>query len=166
MAVAAHGYDLSLGWLAGGMMAWRISGRDVDMTTQWTVHELKQQLAESDGLKLIDARQPAEWSDGHIPQAIHISGGELLRRLDKLNRTIPRNKPVAFICGSGYRSSVPISLVQRSGYEHVFNVHGGMAGWENARCETTSGRECFLHGGILIPLPEDFSIGDDFLEIW
>jgi hydroxyacylglutathione hydrolase len=131
------GYDLPLGWLAGGMRAWRVSGRDVEMITQWTVHDLKQELDKNNGVRLIDVRQPAEWSAGHIPQAIHISGGELPQRLDELSKTIPINQPIAFICGSGYRSSVSSSLLLRRGYKRVFNVLGGMSGWENAGYEIT-----------------------------
>jgi hydroxyacylglutathione hydrolase len=37
---------------------------------------------------------------------------------------------VAAICGSGYRSSVAASVLKRRGHEEVYNVLGGMTGWE------------------------------------
>ena len=134
------GYDLPQGWLAGGMMAWRTTGRDVEIMPQWTVYDLKQQMEKDRDLTVVDVRQPAEWSAGHIPEAIHISGGELPQRLDEIRKEFPKNRPLAFICGSGYRSSVSASLLQRQGYENVFNVLGGMSGWQSAGFETTRPR--------------------------
>lgn len=131
------GYDLPMGWLAGGMQAWRTTAREVEIMPQWTVHDLKQHMDKEKDLQIIDVRQPAEWSAGHIPRATHISGGELPQRLGDISQSIPKNKPVAVICGSGYRSSVSASLLQRHGYRHIFNVLGGMAGWNNAGYETT-----------------------------
>jgi hydroxyacylglutathione hydrolase len=37
---------------------------------------------------------------------------------------------VAVICGSGYRSSVAASVLKARGHRRVFNVLGGMTGWE------------------------------------
>lgn len=50
---------------------------------------------------------------------------------------VPRGRPVAVVCGSGYRSSVAASLLKRHGQRDVANVLGGMAGWVNAGFETT-----------------------------
>ncbi len=122
------GYNLPEAWLAGGMLAWRTSGRDIEILPQWTVHELRQALAQDRDLTILDVRQPAEWSEGHITGARHISGGELPKRLDE----IPDKRPLAVICGSGYRSSVMASLLQRHRRGPVFNVLGGMTGWQSA----------------------------------
>lgn len=126
------GYELPEGWLAGGMQAWRITGREVEILPQWTVHDLRRQLERDRELQVLDVRQPAEWQAGHIPGAMHISGGELPQRLDE----VPGKRPVAVICGSGYRSSVAASLLKQHGHDQVFNVLGGMSGWENAGFDT------------------------------
>jgi len=122
------GYDLPAAWLSGGMLAWRTSGREIDILPQWTVHELRHAAEHDRDLVILDVRQPAEWSEGHIAGARHISGGELPRRLDE----VPKNRPLAVICGSGYRSSVMASLLKRQGRGPVFNVLGGMTGWQSA----------------------------------
>ncbi|MFO8153826.1 MBL fold metallo-hydrolase [Thioalkalivibrio sp.] len=122
------GYDLPAAWLSGGMLAWRTSGREVEILPQWTVHELREAAEHDRDLTILDVRQPAEWSEGHIAGARHVSGGELPRRLDE----IPKNRPLAVICGSGYRSSVMASLLSRQGHGPVFNVLGGMTGWQSA----------------------------------
>lgn len=46
---------------------------------------------------------------------------------------LPRDRPVAVTCGSGYRSSVAATLLlARAGRREVFNVLGGMIAWRNA----------------------------------
>lgn len=120
------GYDLPKGWLAGGMLAWRTAGMPIEVLPQWTIWQLRENMEKDSELLVLDVRQPAEWSEGHIPRAIHISGGEIARRADEL----PKDRPIATICGSGYRSSVAASLLKRRGYKAVFNVLGGMTGWE------------------------------------
>lgn len=123
------GYDLPQGWLAGGMLAWRSEARPLDFLPQWDVFRLRQELQARRDLLVLDVRQPAEWAEGHIDGALYLTGAELTRRLDEL----PRDRPIATICGSGYRSSVAASVLLRAGHREVYNVLGGMGAWESAR---------------------------------
>ncbi len=121
------GYDLPAGWLAGGMFAWRTAARPLATLPQWTVAELRDHLARDRDVFLLDVRQPAEWSRGHIDRAVHITGAELPGRLDE----VPRDRPVAVVCGSGYRSSVAASLLaRRNARQPIANVPGGMSAWQ------------------------------------
>jgi hydroxyacylglutathione hydrolase len=122
------GYPMPWGWLAGGMKAWRTSGREIELMPQWTVRDLRREVDRERDLLVLDVRQPAEWSEGHIPGALHISGGELPGRVTEVDR----ERRVAVICGSGYRSSVSASLLKHHGHDQVFNVLGGMTAWKNA----------------------------------
>lgn len=119
------GYDLPRGWLAGGMLAWRTAGKPIEVLRQWTIRDLREELNRRADLTVLDVRQPAEWTAGHIEGARHISGAEITRRLEE----VPAARPVAVICGSGFRSSVVASLLQRQGHRRVANVLGGMTGW-------------------------------------
>ena len=121
------GYDLPVGWLAGGMTAWRGSGKEVEMLSEITVHDLADALDQR-RVKVLDVRQPAEWAAGHIEGATFITGAELPRRLDM----VPKDTPVAVVCGSGYRSSVAASLLASTGRSDVSNVVGGMSAWRRA----------------------------------
>ncbi|WP_462321902.1 MBL fold metallo-hydrolase [Halochromatium sp.] len=128
------GYPLPRGWLGGGMFAWRTAGKPIDVLPQWTVHELRRALDKDRDLLVLDVRQPAEWSAGHIPQARHITGAEIVKRVDEL----PKDRPIASICGSGYRSSVAASVLKARGHREVYNVLGGMTGWEAEGFQTAS----------------------------
>ena len=117
------GYGLPLGWLAGGMTAWRTSGRPLGTAEQLTPRDTQQRYATGE-LAVLDVRQPAEWAAGHIPGAAFISGAEVPARLHE----IPDDGPLAVVCGSGYRSSVIASLLRAEGREAA-NVIGGMEAW-------------------------------------
>jgi hydroxyacylglutathione hydrolase len=127
------GYGLPAGWLAGGMFAWRTAARPLARLEQITVHELRHRL-DVGGLNLLDVRQPAEWADGHVEGATYLTGAELPQRSDE----VPDDKPLAVICGSGYRSSVAASLLAARRDHPVLNVLGGMNAWDNAGYPTSA----------------------------
>lgn len=122
------GYAMPEGWLAGGMLAWRSAGLEVDAVPQWTATEFAERAQADRSLVVLDVRQPAEWQAGHLPRARHIPGGELPARVDEL----PRERPIAVYCGSGYRSSVATSVLKRAGRAQVANLLGGFAAWKKS----------------------------------
>lgn len=126
------GYDLPKGWLAGGMKAWRTAAEEVVLLPLWDVRILKEQLQRNDDLFVLDVRQIGEWNSGHIEGATHITAATLPERYDE----IPKGRPVAVVCGSGYRASVVTSLLKRQGWRDVFNVFGGMVAWNHAGFKT------------------------------
>jgi hydroxyacylglutathione hydrolase len=126
------GYDLPLGWLAAGMSGWRMSARPMEMLESITVRELSD-LVDEESVRVLDVRQPAEWASGHIDGATFITGAELPERAHE----IPSDRPVAVVCGSGYRSSISASLLQQRGTKKAMNVIGGMSAWRSARLPVT-----------------------------
>jgi hydroxyacylglutathione hydrolase len=128
------GYPLPVGWLAGGMLAWRSGGGPLEGLEQITVHELRRRLDGGD-VDVLDVRQPAEWAEGHVEGATFVTGAELPRRLGDVPR---HGRPVAVVCGSGYRSSVSASLLAARTDVDVVNVLGGMGAWRAAGLPLTS----------------------------
>jgi len=127
------GYELPQGWLAGGMMAWRTAAKPIETMREWSVWDLQDRIESERDLFVLDVRQPQEWVDGHIEGARHITGAELPQRLNE----VPKDRPVAVVCGSGYRSSVSSSLLANRGYKNIANVLGGMSAWKRAGLPTT-----------------------------
>lgn len=81
----------------------------------------------TDGVVLLDVREPHEWAAGHVDGAIHIPLGELPVRLPELDaqaRTL-------VICHLGGRSARATHWLQAQGYDAT-NVDGGMEAWESA----------------------------------
>ncbi|HVA24051.1 MAG TPA: rhodanese-like domain-containing protein [Chloroflexota bacterium] len=129
------GYDDIPGYLAGGIDAWLLAGKSVQQVPQIAVHALLPELANNGAAsRVLDVRSAAEWDGGHIAGAIHIPGGDLPGHV----ADVPRDKTVAIVCGSGYRSSVAASVLQREGFEHVMNVVGGMTAWDQAHYPITN----------------------------
>lgn len=123
------GYEAPVGWLAGGMQAWRTSGREIAFLPQITVHDLARRR---DEFAVLDVRQPAEWRQGHIQGAYWITGAEVPERLGD----VPEDRPLAVICGSGYRSSAVASVLLHHRNERIVNVAGGMGAWNAAKLPT------------------------------
>lgn len=123
------GYDMPLGWLSGGMQAWRTSAEGVAQFAEVDVHTLREGLDDGERFEVLDVRQPAEWAEGHIEGATFITGAEIPARLDE----VPTDRPLAVLCGSGYRSSVVASYLVARGLEvPVLNVIGGMGAWRSS----------------------------------
>jgi glyoxylase-like metal-dependent hydrolase (beta-lactamase superfamily II) len=127
-SLARIGYDRVGGVLAGGMAAWLQSGREVAQLPQISVHELRRKIGEGERLTVLDVRTDDEWRGGRIEGAVHAP----LQRLEKSLPPIEAGRPVAVICGTGYRSNVAGSLLLRRGMRPVSSVIGGMTAWRNA----------------------------------
>jgi hydroxyacylglutathione hydrolase len=124
------GYESLVGHLRGGFHAWATDGGEIASLEPLTVRELGSRLASGgpDAPFVIDVRQPAEYHEGHVPGAMHLAAGDLPGRLEEL----PRDRQVAVICASGYRSSIAASLLQRAGFQDVAWVGEGLPAWSAA----------------------------------
>jgi hydroxyacylglutathione hydrolase len=128
------GFDDVRGYLEGGMDAWETAGYPLATLSTLSVHELHQRLKGGRALTVLDVRTEGEWNAGHIDGAIHVHGGKLQERYAE----VPRDRPVAVVCGSGYRASIAASFLQREQYEGVGNVIGGMTAWKAAGLPTVT----------------------------
>lgn len=83
---------------------------------------------------LVDVTEPAEWSAGHAPGALHLP----LTRL-RAGAPLPpavRGTPVVTICRSGHRSRQAVELLAGRGVEAT-DVTGGMTAWARAGLPVT-----------------------------
>ena len=132
--LARVGLENVAGYLAGGIRAWDEAKRPLARTEQIAVDELKARIAEGAGVTVLDVRRPLEFQGGHVPGAVHLPLHELERRAASLDR----EKPVAIICASGYRSSIATSVLERLGFRRFSNVVGGMNAWHAAKYDTAA----------------------------
>jgi len=129
------GFDAIEGFVQGGIEAWETSGYSLAMLDTMSVHQLQDRLRHgADRLTVLDVRTDKEWNSGHIDGALHIHGGRLQERL----ADVPQGKPVAVICGTGFRASIAASFLKREGYDEVINVIGGMSAWKAAGLPITT----------------------------
>jgi hydroxyacylglutathione hydrolase len=128
VALARVGVDEVVGYLQSGMIDWRSENLPVETVPQITVHDLEQWIEERPELVVIDVREPFEWLEGHIANAMHVPMMEALRRVAE----VPSDRPKAVVCAGGLRSSTVISALKRAGATDFYNVTGGMTAWLKA----------------------------------
>ncbi|MBH0082442.1 rhodanese-like domain-containing protein [Salinibacterium sp. SWN167] len=86
-----------------------------------------QALSELANPVVIDVREPFEYVSGHAPAAASIPLGELVARVEELDR----DETVYVICESGGRSAQAVEWLNTQGFDAV-NVEGGTSVWRNA----------------------------------
>jgi glyoxylase-like metal-dependent hydrolase (beta-lactamase superfamily II)/rhodanese-related sulfurtransferase len=133
--LARVGMENVAGYLAGGILEWDRAGLELTTTEQIAVEELAHRLAEPGPPQVLDVRRPAEYQEGHVPGALHVP----LNHLAEHTGTLERNRPVAVICASGFRSSIATSILERLGCARAINVVGGTSAWRNAGLPVKTG---------------------------
>lgn len=99
---------------------------------QVTVDELAQALER--GARLVDVREPDEYSAGHVPGARNVPLSELGARLAELRGP----DPLYVICAVGGRSAAAAAALHGAGLE-VRDVAGGTAAWMHSGRGVTTG---------------------------
>lgn len=114
------GYDNTLGYLDGGLEAWKASGRDVvsiDSITPETFAERYNQ----EKLEVLDVRKPSEYESGHVQGATN-------QPLDFINENMSEldaSQHYHVHCAGGYRSMIFTSILKARGFENVTDIRGG-----------------------------------------
>lgn len=87
-----------------------------------TFEELKNKVRQ--GAILVDVRSNQEYNEGHIQGAINIPEYEIIKRVEK---EIPKkNQQVVLYCQYGGRSKNAMKMMQKMGYNNVYNLFGGL----------------------------------------
>ncbi len=125
------GYDDIAGYLAGGMLSWHTAGMESNAIKTVTVQNLCRLLDNQDGLWILDVRSDEELdSSGEITAAHHIHITQLPQHMNE----VPKDRTIYIFCGSGLRSMIAASLLQRQGWKDLVVVLGGLAGWNSVSC--------------------------------
>ena len=85
-------------------------------------------LLNREGGVVVDVCEPAEFSAGHISNAVNVPLSGLKRSLDKLEKY--KNKPVVVSCRSGNRSVKGAVLLRKHGFAAVYSLAGGVTAWQ------------------------------------
>lgn len=113
------GYDNTLGYLEGGIIAWTNANKEVETIAQVnavTTAELAEQ-----GAKILDVRKASEF------EAEHVKGARNLP-LDFINENFTEldpNETWYVHCAGGYRSVIFQSILKARGYHNLIDVAGG-----------------------------------------
>ncbi len=76
---------------------------------------------------LLDVREPYEWRQVHLPDALHIPMNDVPQRLDEL----PKTEPIVVFCAHGMRSYGVAAYLIEQGYQ-ASSLAGGITAWVSA----------------------------------
>jgi rhodanese-related sulfurtransferase/glyoxylase-like metal-dependent hydrolase (beta-lactamase superfamily II) len=119
------GYERVLGWLSGGVEAWRASGRDVRSYPTGGIDDLCVAYRSGEHPQVVDVRQRVEWDRGHITGSRHVFVGDLPDRMDE----VPTGDQVWTICATGFRAAIATSVMDAAGVPVRLVAKGGVEDW-------------------------------------
>jgi glyoxylase-like metal-dependent hydrolase (beta-lactamase superfamily II)/rhodanese-related sulfurtransferase len=119
--LARVGYDYSIGYLAGGIVAWKNDSREVDAITSITIDELERIKEGDPNIEILDVRKNSEYLSEHVVEAENAP-------LDFINDSmlkVDKNKTYYVHCAGGYRSMIFSSILRARGYDNLIDIAGG-----------------------------------------
>lgn len=125
------GFDKTLGYLKGGIEAWKKSGKDVDTVDSVNAQELKAKIEQ--GIPVFDVRKESEYQSEHVKDA-HLTP------LDYINDHLaefPDKETFYIHCAGGYRSMIAASILKSRGIHNLVDVAGGFADIKNVGIPVT-----------------------------
>lgn len=93
-------------------------------------------IANEPQLLVVDVREPAEYDQGHLEDALLVPRGTLEPAADpEYSKHVPelsgaRQRPVLLYCATGGRSAMAAATLQLMGFERVYNLDGGFSRWQ------------------------------------
>jgi glyoxylase-like metal-dependent hydrolase (beta-lactamase superfamily II)/rhodanese-related sulfurtransferase len=110
------GYERLAGELSGGIEAWRAAGRPTRHIGLVSVADV--------GDHVLDVRQTAEFTAGHVPDAVHVELGDLRR-----GRLKPDGGTTVVMCDHGQRAMTGASLLEADGHDGLSVALGSAQDW-------------------------------------
>jgi len=80
------------------------------------------------GARVLDVRTAGEFTGGHIEGAENVPIGDVPSKSGSWDKKVP----IVVYCQSGARSLNAFKYLQAHGFEHVYDLPGGVAGWDGA----------------------------------
>lgn len=119
--LARVGYDNTIGYLKGGINAWKAAGKEVDQINSISVQTFVDTYRTDKNINILDVRKKSEYDAEHILDVANLP-------LDTINDGMPlidKNKTYFVHCAGGYRSMIYTSILKSRGYNNLVNVEGG-----------------------------------------
>ena len=95
-------------------------------------------LIYGDNALVVDLRAPGDFEKGHIPGSRNVQMSQFDPEHKKLAPA--RALPVVVVCKDGQASSGAARRLRKAGFEQVYLLEGGIAGWRQADLPLVKGR--------------------------
>jgi len=118
--LARVGYDYTIGYLKGGLAAWKEAGMETDQIRSVDAAELAA-ISKTEDICIVDVRKKSEYLSEHLVNAENAP-------LDFINdsmSSLQKDKTCFIHCAGGYRSMIFNSILRARGYTRLVDVKGG-----------------------------------------
>lgn len=88
---------------------------------------------------VVDIRSAEAFARGHIVNAKNIPQDELDGKVDQLEKY--KGTPIIAVCDAGVTTTKTVNKLRSAGFESVFGLKGGMAGWGQAGLPVVTGKK-------------------------
>jgi len=120
MRLSRVGYDNSLGYLKGGIEAWKSAGKETDSIESITAEEFAKRFTNG-SVDVVDVRKPGEYQSEHVDGAKNLPLDFINQQMNDWN-----DDQVNYIhCAGGYRSVIASSILKSRGIHKLVDVKGG-----------------------------------------
>ncbi|WP_425391498.1 MBL fold metallo-hydrolase [Ekhidna sp.] len=126
------GYDNTLGYLKGGIDAWKNEEKEVATLESISAESFAKQFKEGN-LHVMDVRKPGEFEGEHIEDAESLPLDYISENMDKVDE----NKQYHIHCAGGYRSVIAASILKSRGFHNLVDVAGGFKAIKDTDIPTT-----------------------------
>ncbi|MDN3492806.1 MBL fold metallo-hydrolase [Winogradskyella bathintestinalis] len=126
------GYDNTLGYLEGGIDAWRNAGKDIEALASISAEEFADK-AKKQSLNILDVRKDGEYQSMHLEEAQHLS----LDFINEKMNEVDKNKTYYVHCAGGYRSVIAASILKARGFNNLVDIAGGFGAIKKTDLPTT-----------------------------
>ncbi|QLE02824.1 MBL fold metallo-hydrolase [Galbibacter sp. BG1] len=126
------GYDNTLGYLDGGLVAWKNAGKETESISSITAETFEKQYQED--LHILDVRKPGEYESEHLEKGKSFP-------LDFINdhmAELDKDKKYYIHCAGGYRSAIAASILKARGFEDLVDIKGGYGALKKTKLPKTN----------------------------
>ncbi len=128
--LARVGFDQTLGYLEGGIDAWKAEGREVGQLSNVSAEEFAQRM---DKGVIIDVRKPSEFASEHLIGAKNFPLTNIRSRITDLDG----GHTLTLHCAGGYRSTIAASILKANAVHDLVNIEDGFKAILETDLETT-----------------------------
>ncbi|MBC7694411.1 MAG: MBL fold metallo-hydrolase [Burkholderiales bacterium] len=132
MRLSRVGYDNCIGFINGGIDAWKKAGNATSSVVSISAEEFSEKI-KKESLNVLDVRKPGEYSSSHLENVTSNPLDFIIDWQDSLSK----EKEYHIHCAGGYRSMITASLLRRNGYTKLVDIAGGYGAIKNTDAKTT-----------------------------
>jgi len=135
--LARVGYDNTIGYLEGGIAAWKDAGSDLESIETIRAEEFATKFQNDPKINILDVRKPAEFDKSQVVGAQNFA-------LDFINKNmseIDKNRLYFIHCAGGYRSTISSSILKARGFHNIINVQDSFTNISNTTIPTQAGKK-------------------------